>query len=255
MYYRKHFIGEIENSKTAKTIKGLNNTNVSTYYLINDVICKAIKETLEDVNISCDYDDQAYILTIDSVSVQILSLPNNIISYCINNQNGGITESLVFLNGDKYNFCITIKGEIDSILKISIGFYSSPESETNGFTIGKGTDLKDGTQIRVWERNSNALNSSFFVIKDNECILNKNILFGFQLNTTLVSSTIISQNEITLVECIAQIGRFKLNNCYFGNRILTNNSFYNIDGEVYFQLSNSILVKCKKPDLDPESNT
>lgn len=242
MYYRKHFIGEIEDVTSTKTIQTLikNNRTMSSYYFINDVVCKAIKETLEDVNISCDYDDQAYILTIDGVSVQILFSSSNAVYYYINNINSNTTESITFLSGNKYNFCITIKGEINSVLKISIGFYSSPENEANGFAIGKGTDLKDGTQIRLWHRNNGALGSYFYVIKDNECVLDNSITFGFNL----INNTFVSQNEITLAECIAQTGRFKLNNCYFGSAALTNNSFYNIDGETYFQLSNNILVKC-----------
>ena len=50
--------------------------------------------------------------------------------------------------------------------------------------------------------------------------------------------------EVTLVECVAQPGRFKLDNSYFGNNVLSNNEFYNIGGEIYYKISSNILIKC-----------
>lgn len=122
--------------------------------------------------------------------------------------------------------------------------------EQNGISLGHGIDLKTGDKIRVIHCISAAANSNFFIIKDDEIFTDyKNaITFGQQISNV----TQLNENgsEITLVECIAQAGRFKLNNCYFGHAALVNKEFYNIDGDIYYKLSNNILVKCF-----PETNS
>lgn len=216
MYYRKYFAGTVENANLTRTtadISGVGNRTES--YVMDDVICRAIKETLEDVEISCEYTSENSVLQIEGVSVQILRYSNGL--YC--SANGvviGNMSSYTPFNGNNYKFYVTLKGNIDSVLTIAIGYYSLPATDLNGFAIGKGKDLKDGSQIHVITLISsaiNASNSSFYIIKDNKIFSDyKSVVnFGFAMPNIQA----LNGNEVTLVECVAQAGRFKLNNCYF----------------------------------------
>lgn len=247
MYYRKYFAGTVENANLTRItadISGVGNRTESC--VIDDVICRAIKETLEDVGVSCEYASENSVLQIEGLSVQILRYSNGL--YC--SANGVVIGSMTTnspFSGNAYRFYVTLKGDIDSVLTIAIGYYGTPAADAYGFAIGKGIDLKDGSQVRMITSIGYAVSSngtSFFIIKDNKIFSDhkSTVNFGFVMpNIPTLSG---NGTEITLVECVAQAGRFKLDNCYFGNAALGNGEFYNIGGEIYYKLSSFILVKC-----------
>lgn len=248
MYYRKYFAGSVENvSLTRTTVDISSNTNRTEYYVVDDVICRAIKETLEDSGIACTYTSDNSTLVIDGLTVQILRYANSLYY----NMNGLVpliinaTSLTTYpFSGNNYKFYVTIKGDSDSVLNISVGSYNAPNAEY-GLSIGKGKDLKDDQEIRAVNSLTNSMNNSlFYIIKGNQIFQEyKNaITFGYAL--TSVTQLNGNGTDVTLIECVAQPGRFKLNNCYFGITYLTNNEFYNIGGDIYYKLSNNILVKC-----------
>ncbi len=243
MYYRKYFSGTVESINLTKTITTFNNGPQIHYYVIADTVCHAIKETLEDVGISCLYDDQNSILTVDGVTVQIHAPGTAQIYYYVKGQSLSYTNQSPF-SGNNYKFYVILKGDIDGILNISFGNYSAPANEGIGISIGKGVDLKDGKEIRMIQTIANAINANSFILKDDEIFVDHktNLVFGQQI--TNVPQLNGNGSEITLIDCIAQVGRFKLNNCYFGHAALTNQEFYNIGGDIYYKLSNNILVIC-----------
>ncbi len=244
MYYRKYFAGSVENANlTRSTVWISNNVSRTEYYVQSDVVCRAIKETLEDMGITCTYASENSVLVIDGFAVQVLRYS----SYLYYNANGidiGYLGNTPF-SGNNYKFYITLKGDIDSVLYICIGYYSAPSSELGGFMIGKGKDLKDNSQIRVAAAYDDVKSySRFFIIKNDEILKSykQKVVFGGVL--TSITDLNNGGTEVTLVECVAQPGRFKLDNSYFGNAVLLNEEFYNIGGEIYYKLSNNILIKC-----------
>lgn len=247
MYYRKYFAGTVENvnlTRTTADISGVGNR--TEFYIMDDVICRAIKETLEDVGISCEYASENSILQIEGLSVQILRYSNSL--YC--SANGvviGNIGSYSPFSGNNYKFYVTLKGDIDSVLIIAIGYYGAPANDSYGFVIGKGKDLRDSSQVRVITLISSATStgsSSFYILKDDEIFSDykSGVAFGFAMPS--IPALNGNGNEVTLIECVAQAGRFKLDNCFFGNAALGNGEFYNIGGEIYYKLSSYILVKC-----------
>ncbi len=249
MYYRKYFAGTIESNSVYKNIQNIaTNRSTNYYYNQTDVLCAAIKSTLEEAGIACAYNPEASILNIDGVSIQIYVFnQNGYIGYYAN----GITLYENSLNGANpfsglnYKFYVMLKGDVDSVLNIYVGKFSDPACELYGISVGKGTDLKDGEQIHLVASYTNASGtSSLYVIKHDQIFADYKsaIIFGMQL--TKIMQLNGNDTEITLVECVAQPGRFKLNNCYFGSASLNNNEFYSIGGEIYYKLSNNILAKC-----------
>lgn len=244
MYYRKYFAGSVENANlTRSTVWIENNTNKTEYYVQSDVVCRAIKDTLEDMGITCTYTSENSVLVIDGLTVQILRYSSYL--YC--NANGiciGYLGNSPF-SGNNYKFYITLKGDIDSVLYICIGYYSNPTNELGGFMIGKGKDLKDNSQIRVASTYDDIKSySRFYIIKNDEILecYKQKVVFGGSIAS--IADLNNGGTEVTLVECVAQPGRFKLDNCYFGNDVLSNGEFYNIGGGIYYKLSNNILIKC-----------
>ena len=244
MYYRKYFAGSVENANlTRNTVDISNNSSRTEYYVQSDVVCRAIKETLEDAGITCTYTSENSVLVIDGLTVQVLRYS----SYLYYNANGiciGYLGSAIF-SGNNYKFYITLKGDIDSVLYICVGYYSAPSSELGAFAIGKGKDFKDNSQIRVTATYDDIKSySRFYLIKSDEILeeYKQKVVFGGVL--TSITNLNNGGTEVTLVECVAQPGRFKLNNSYFGNAVLLNEEFYNIGGEIYYKLSNNILIKC-----------
>lgn len=244
MYYRKYFAGSVENANlTRSTVWIANNLSYTEYYVQSDIVCRAIKETLEDMGITCTYTSENSVLVIDGLTVQVLRYS----SYLYYNANGidiGNLSNTPF-SGNNYKFYITLKGDIDSVLYIGIGYYSVPSNELGGFMIGKGKDLKDNSQIRVVAAYNDVKSySQFFIIKNDEILegYKQKVVFGGVL--TSITDLNNGGTEVTLVECVAQPGRFKLDNCYFGNAVLLNEEFYNIGGAIYYKLSNNILIKC-----------
>lgn len=247
MYYRRYFAGTIASNTQCRSAKVISTGgNTQNYYNQTDVLLSAIKQTLEDMGIQCEYGNSDGILVIDGCTVQLLVSSSN--SYILININGlqcaNLTNSSYLpFSGLNYKFYVTLKGDIDGILKICIGAYSSPQYEQIGFAIGKGTDLRDNTEIRVVT--ASLSNLTVFNVLKNDRILQEytgTIYFGWIIQNLAALNN--SGAEVTLVECVAQPGRFKLNNCYFGNASLTNDTFYNIGGDIYYAISSNILVKC-----------
>ncbi len=247
MYYRKYFAGTVENAGLTKSIVDISDSRYSRsdYYIKSGTICNAMRETLGEAGISCEYSEQNSTLNIDGLTVQFLCYGN--VNYVYYNANGAQlgNQSVSPFNGNNYKFYITLKGDIESILIIYIGIYANPAIEGYGIAIGKGRDLKDGEQIYTAGSLVDAVNNSRFFILKNDKILEdfKGVVnFGFQMTNDLNLNG--SGTEYTLVECIAQPGRFKLDNCYFGSPMLSNGYFYNIGGDIYYKLSNNIVAKC-----------
>lgn len=244
MYYRKYFAGSVENaSLTRNTVWISDNVSRTEYYVQSDVVCMAIKETLEDMGITCTYTSENSVLVIDGLTMQVLRYS----SYLYYNANGidiGYVGNTPF-SGNNYKFYITLKGDIDSVLYIGIGYYSNPTNELGGFMIGKGKDLKYNSQIRVVSTYDDIKSySRFYIIKNDEILegYKQKVVFGGVI--TSIDDLNNGGTEVTLVECVAQPGRFKLDNSYFGNNVLSNNEFYNIGGEIYYKISSNILIKC-----------
>lgn len=250
MYFRKYFAGTVTDWTESKTITPLLGTLNTALTLVSNVTCSAIQETLLEAGIECEYDENDYLLNIDGVTVQIYNRRNINSTYTEINCNGHYIMNSGQLNtfsNNSYKFYVTLIGDIDGLLKIAIGSYANPSLETNGFVIGKGVDLKDGANIRIINTipKLSSTQNNAYILKNNQILsdCSNEITFGWQIT----NKTEINNNgtEITLVEAIAQTGRFKLNNCYFGNAALTEGYFYNIGGDIYYYSSNNILVKCK----------
>lgn len=244
MYYRKYFAGTMESYTTYESILNIAvNRNFNRYVYQTEVLCEAIKSTLEGAGITCTYNPETNIFNIGGLSVQIY----------VYNQNGNIgfyangmtiyenNSSAIPFSGLNYKFYVTLRGDVDSVLDICIGAFSDPKTEQYGISVGKGTDLKDGSQIYLMGSLANAYSAQFYIIKEDKIFADFQSLITFGGEITYVSSL---GNDITLIECIAQPGRFKLNNCYFGNQSLSVLEFFNIGGEIYYKRSKNILVKC-----------
>lgn len=246
MYYRRYFSGSIAATNATRITKSIvNGSNLTHYCNQTDVLLSAIKQTLEDVGIQCEYGDIDGVLIIDGVTLQICATNTSpYISFNINGIQMTTINSNYPFSGTKYSFYVTLKGDIEGILQIFIGSYTSPQIETTGFIIGKGVDLRDDVEIRViWAGSVNNV-SSFYVVKNDKILDDYKSTVAFGLQLTNVSGLNNNGIEATLVECVAQPGRFKLSNCYFGNAALAVNSFYNIGGDIYYSIAAAILVKC-----------
>lgn len=252
MYYRKYFAGTFENATETKSIKKIsNNTNITVYSSQSHVLCSAIQSTLHDAGITCTYSQEDYCLTIDGVTIQIY-LSKNGNYYCPYPSIHGLemnflNNSWCHISSSDYKFYIVLKGNIDGLLKIIIGGSIAPASEYYGVVLGKGLDLKDGTEIRTaCTISSNGTGSAFFILKDDKIFedCKTAVNFGFSFSKNEAFGT-----DVTLVEAVAQAGRFKLNNCYFGHAALIVDYFYNIGGDIYYCAASNILVKCKNEQL------
>lgn len=255
MYYRKYFAGSVEDASLTKPITDLANPSrtINISYIQADVICKAIQQTLQEVNISCIYDEDNFTLKINGVTIQFYAYASSYLYYQINEFNVGYNSSYSPFSQNKYRFYITLKGDIDSILMISIGKYDTPAYENNGIAIGNGTDLKDHSNIKVISLIGDALTSNFYLVKDDAIhdILKSKVVFGQEI----INNPTVNDNGslVTLVDCITMsCGRFRIDNCYFGNSALQTNYFYNIDGSVYYAFSSKILIKCVNQQLETE---
>ena len=247
MYYRRYFAGTIASNTVYKTITGVGGGTIYNYYNQTNVLLSAIKQTLEDVGIQCECREAEAILVIDGVTVQVGCYQSaggikiSITGKSITDYNGA---GYIPFSNTNYRFYVTLKGDIDGILQIYIGAYGAPQQEANGIEIGKGVDLRDGMEIRMVNAGGVTNISNFFVLKNDRILDDYNTVVTFGLQLANVSGLNNNGAEVTLVECVAQPGRFKLNNCYLGNAVLAVNNFYNIGGDIYYALSNYILVKC-----------
>lgn len=250
MYYRKYFAGSVDDASLTRNVVNISNNSVSTeYYVQDDVVCRAVKETLEDMGITCTYTSENSTLSIDGLTMQIIRVSNTIY-YNANGIVFGDSTSLPF-SGNYYKFYVTLKGDIDSVLMVSIGYYSNPYYDLYGFCIGKGKDLKDGSPIRVVSKIADSVsNSSFFyIIKNDEIFADYKNKVQFGQAITNIQALNGKGTEVTLVECVAQPGRFKMDNCYFGNAVLSNGEFYNIGGDIYYKPSINYIIKCVNDQL------
>lgn len=247
MYYRRYFSGTVLSNTEYRVIKNIGTgRNINNYYNQTNVLQSAIKQTLEDVGIQCEYDTSDGVLVIDGVKIQIVAYNSNPhIAFIVNGK------ELTFINGSSYTFSaknyrfyITLKGDIDGILQIFIGLYNTPQAEIYGLSIGKGTDLKDGTEVRVVLSGTIVSENQFYVLKNNNIIdgIDTTVEFGQKISN--IAAVNNNGTEVTLVDCVASPGRFKLNNCFFGNLCLPANVFYNIGGDIYYQIGSTILIKC-----------
>lgn len=245
MYYRKYFSGTISsNTDYRATLSIANNVNQNNYYNQTAVICQAIKSTLEDVGILCEYDAETHVFQIEGISLQILCTTNaGWIAYYANGISIG-SQSYSPFSGTSYKFYVTLKGDKDGILQVFIGQYSNPAIESYGFAIGKGIDLRDSQDIRVVLGGGVTGIGYGYILKDDAILAEYKEKVTFGQRITHNNSLNDNGKEITLVECVAQSGRFKLENCYFGHANLTVNEFYNIGGDIYYYISQNILVKC-----------
>lgn len=255
MYYRKYFAGSVEDASLTKNIPDLADPSrtINNSYVQADVICKAIQKTLQEVDISCIYNEDNSTLKINGVTIQFYAYSNSSMYYQINGISVGYNTSYSPFSKNDYRFYITLKGDIDSILVICIGRYDIPASENNGIAIGSGTDLKDYSNIKVINVIGDALTSNFYLVKDDAIYdnLKSKVVFGQEIANNL--SVNDNGNLVTLVDCITvSCGRFKIDNCYFGNSALQTNYFYNIDGSVYYAFSSNILIKCVNQQLETE---
>lgn len=245
MYYRRYFAGKISSNTAYKSISDISGGSVYNYYNQTNVLLSAIKQTLEDVGIQCECREADAILVIDGVTVQLVYNGVNAHRISVNGKKlyDFSSGNAAFSNLD-YKFYIILKGDIDGILQICIGYYSSPSSEACGIAIGKGVDLRDGLEIRVVRSGNIHAAYSFFVLKNDRMLENYNADVPFGYILTNVPDLNNKGAEATLIECVAQPGRFKLNNCYLGNAALTAGYFYNIGGDIYYCISSYIMVKC-----------
>lgn len=249
MYYRNYFSGTISSNTDYRTIQNIANAGtISNYYNQTDVVCQAVKRTLDDVGVTCEYDESTAILHIEGISLQVVcNGSTGTICFSIKELSlGTLSQSICPFSTKNYKFYVTIKGDKDGILQIFIGQYSNPAAEIYGVVIGKGIDLRDGEDIQVVYGLSIDTShcGEFYILKNNILLpeYKKKIPFGYKF--TAINELNENGIEITLIECIAQSGRFKLNNCYFGHASLTVNEFFNIGGDIYYYLSQCILVKC-----------
>ena len=244
MYHRKYFAGSVENASEKKTVQSIlsPNATLNIEYVKSNIICQAIHETLQEVNISSIYDEENCVLEINGLTIQIYQISCSIF-YNVNGKAIGYESNNIF-SGDNYRTYITLKGDKDSVLMIHIGSYSSPSSELYGITICKGTDLNDKSEIHLIHTMTNSKASSFYIIKEDK--ITDLIINSLKFGQKLSNNSALNGNGVyvTLSPCISEAGRFKINNCYIGNSQLMVDSFYNIGGKCFYTFSDNILVKC-----------
>lgn len=255
MFYRKYFNGTIASSSTTKVVPycyGITNTK-TIYVNQTDVLLDAMKDVLETCGCEVVIDKTNYLIWINGLplsltftSSQVMSCYFPFASSYLFSASGTSYEPF---SGTDYKFYITVKGDPDGILDVYIGSYSSPATTNTSysFSIGKGKDVRNNQDVRfVSLARSDSL--YYFYKKVNEVTL----VDGKTTPTTLTCGYAIgndvdltqSGQTIPLVENVTQNGFFKISNCFFGHSSLSRDTFYNIDGEVYYVRSDYLLVKC-----------
>lgn len=248
MYYRKYFEGMIDAAGNFRqvTINGTT-AKVSNYAKQTDIINEAVKETLLAAGIACEYDSETCTLRINGFPLQIISVNQqayfNIYRYGaasafeLNN-----SSSFARFSGVNYKFYVTIKGDPQSILSVSIGTYATPNMETLGFRLAGIVDQRN--QLRLVGLKSIGTTSNYWLHKEDGTPYGD--IESPRFDNSLAVDNVLSQSGslYPLVDCIDQTGFLKMPNCYRGQYNLGANSFYRIGGDVYFYGNDSILAKC-----------
>lgn len=256
MFYRKYFEGTIASASVTKgsmpSYYGA--TTVKTVYVNQtDVVLNAMKDVLETCGCDVIIDKDKYFIWINGVPISITFTSATVMSCFIPFLNTALFSASGAsnhpFNGTDYKFYITVKGDPDGILDVYIGSNSTPASvnTTYSISIGKGKDVRNNNDVGFV---SLARSDSvyYFYKKDGEVTL----VDGKTTPTTVSPGYAIANDAdltqsgqtIPLVENVMQNGFLRINNCFFGHSSLSSDTFYNIDGEVYYERSNLLLVKC-----------
>lgn len=244
MFYRKYYEGTVASysTKITKTIAGKSRT---IYTNQTDVIGEALKDTLQDCGLEVTYVD--YMLTVEGLQICILYTGTNTYygyTKCgkqfIYGQSG--TGWQPFDNYGSYKFYITIKGDPRGAFQIHIGTYSNPADIGRYFIIYNAKYFKNGARAFIVSDSS----GSAYPIDENNNIFN-DFTGNFTTPISLGSVPKVFSEDLNYYPLIPAsfYGVFIIDNCYMVDTNLTEDTFYSINGEIYYCAKGKrFLVKC-----------
>lgn len=281
MYYRKYFEGAVE-AGTATTVykafrdkQGASSTTLSTTSNAkrNKVLGDAIVSTLKDCGLTGAYYDETcsyvyfdyqnsdfglYVL-IDNTNIKIFAgyyastLTTEVIQTATSNGFTAASTSTPFeqssyLLASNYKFYVTVKGDTDGGFVLSIGSYSSPAATTINASIYKGVDKRSNKDLWGFYLNAQFGTSIFWLYVDSLIGV-----IGTTMPSTFTPAAKLTMNNewVVLIEMYMTVGYVVMKNCYLDPGFSSNNTFYEIDGDIYY-CSTPYLFKCVTPVSESE---
>ena len=288
MYYRRYFQAELEAIGTQTIqyydASGTSKTLSPSYPLLNDYLGESIVTVLNDIGMKASYDkntelinpntdyensfrcmnlnsryspityyptyrvegDETYItrsVAPGSETGMGLSKPGSSSS-----ANYGICEYNSSTRKFKFKFYITVRGEPDSAINISIGLYTTPTSTSaHNIYMAWGHDhLKDRPVFMLYASygSTKSFGGCFRYADDNTIPYPMSITYNKTYIVQSAAYFTILEEKIPLIEFFLMYGGWiTADNCYF-NPGLPAESFYRINGVKYYTLTNNVMVKC-----------
>lgn len=282
MFYSKYFEGSVDSSTASmiyaplKNKEGASSTNVSNADKTKlEVIGNAIADTLHDCGmLGARYNVDVGYLYFDYANSDIgihLNSYNNvsnarflrawskadtdlILGY--NTTNGSVMNSDVPLTGlfsgtsyvaANYKFCVTVKGEPTGFFVIYLGTYTNPTSLQ--YCVGTFFNAEDKrTELPIFGYRLGALPATagdYYISADTlESVKVANATTGEPALLTPAATLTMLDNHLVLIDSyMTNAGFVALQNTYIGPGLDTDNTFYEIDSEVYYYKS-PYITKC-----------
>lgn len=156
MYIKKRFTGTIEDNNFRESVLETNGGTIFDYSNQSKVLRNAIVETFRSKNIECSSDEGTCIINVNGFKFDLLYTSTNV--YNVRSVGMSIFQtsagtSYQPFNGNNYDFCITVAGDMKSAFNIFIGTYSSPESKNYGVFIANAVNVRK-KEKRIFIRKS-----------------------------------------------------------------------------------------------------
>ena len=281
MYYRKNYNGNVEAATAssvpyAKLNKGgayTSNFRSSVNKLRSKVIGDAIADTLQDCGLDARFDatscylyldyentDAGFYITYESsylyccagyaalgyinASTSTASLYK---SFSVNNTSTSPFAQTSYLVASAYNFYVTVRGDTAGVFTIYIGSYSTPTSISNIYnSFLKGEDKRDNSKLWGYKM------GNLPIATDGIAWVKKSDLTVLLTGSTPADSLTASGEWIVFIEAyMKNCAYITVDNSYLTQSGLTSNTFYEIDGNIYFN-QGAFLTKCVTPVSEGE---
>lgn len=256
MYYRKYFKGAVSASNTTKSIpKRYGTTSKATAYANQTIVLNnAIKETLQDCGINVNFDEDDFQLWVEGLPLSIyftsataysIFSPFNDTAFSI--ANGA---NYIPFSGVNYEFYITVKGEPKNLFDVYIGFYSTPGTMNTsyGFSICKAKGIKENVELVGTSKPRSGSMFMFKKIDDGVELVYPGIAVTatMAIGYSITNDVELSEGgkTIPLIQNVFANGFFRIEDCFFGYGGLSEDNFYNIDGDIYYKRDSYSIIKC-----------
>lgn len=165
-------------------------------------------------------------------------------------------------NSNHYKFYVTIKGEPTGFYSVYIGTYASPDSMNHIFSVYNLYDpINDADMYGVQVSNTYS-NRPIMLYADDLGLIS--IDYNSSTDTpgsttytnsswTDVNAITSKENKIILMDAYTNKYAIKMKNSYIKNDSMASDTFYDIDGEIYYVINNSI-TKCTTQVIPTEDN-